>query len=412
MSKDNSTTAVDSLWAQRARRVASANKRKSFLKLFEMSGLDKATDFRFADWSGINFSKSDLTGFDFTGARLHDCNFKGAKISGARFDQAEIGAVLHDGKANPRDPARQTKFANLCEAADWATCFDPRRWRKRSAPLSAGHLLVGAVFQDAPFAPEMVVVPAGKFAMGSPHGSDGDQDDPHKEKFYSGPRQTITFERPFAIGRFVVKGNEFIAFEQLNRHKMHYPAPGMRPDPLKLSRQSPVINVRWYEAVTYCDWLNETLGLPAGTYRLPSEAEWEYAARAGTDGPFWWEGPISIDKANYDENKLPLSEVMRQVRLRGVVPVDRFSPNPWGLYQVHGNVWEWCQDEYHESLAGIPLDGTARDTKYPSSTTYRVNRGGAWHNTPLHLQVHYRGDRMASDHDRDLGFRVARTLAL
>jgi formylglycine-generating enzyme required for sulfatase activity len=384
------------IWTERARMVAGAKKSTSFVDLVKISGLDKSVDFRFANWSGVDFSGCNLDGFDFTGARLHGCKFKGARISRARFDQAEIGAVLHDGKAKPRNPARQTKFANLRDATDWAACFDPKRWRKLSEPLSADHLPIGAVFQDAPFAPELVIVPSGKFLMGSPDGA------------RIGQRASITFERPFAIGRFAVKAYEFIAFEESNRHKVRTPPSG-RFDPLRLDESGPIINITWDEAVAYCDWLNEKVGLPPGTYRLPSEAEWEYAARAGTDGPFWWEGPISRDKANYD-GRLAFAAIGQGNFFKGVMPVDRFDPNPWGLYQVHGNIWEWCQDAYVKALTGIPLDGTARERDYASRSDFRVTRGGAWHNASRVLHVHYRGCQSQDDHQRDCGFRIARTL--
>jgi formylglycine-generating enzyme required for sulfatase activity len=403
------------VWTERARMVVSAKESTNFVDLVKISGLDKATDFRFANWSGVDFSGCNLAGFDFTGARLHGCNFKRAIISGARFDQAEIGAVLHDGKANPRDPARQTKFANLRDAADWAACFDPKRWRKRSAPLSADHLPTGAVFQDAPFAPELVVVPPGKFLMGSPDGSGGDQGDKAEEGRTDpeGPRQLVTLERPFAIGRFAVKLHEFIAFEQLNRHRVHVPAdPRIPPDPLDLDNSHPAINVRWVDAVAYCDWLNEKLGLPAGTYRLPSEAEWEYAARAGTDGPFWWNGRISRDKANYDiktDSIYPLKGHF----VKTTVPVQRFDPNPWGLYQVHGNVWEWCQDVYTETLTDIPPDGSPRHFT-GNHDVRRVKRGGCWHSglPEILLRLAYRAGSFSDAWDRGNGFRVARTLTV
>src|ERR1700722_560565 len=272
----------DNIWARRAEIVRISKKGTSFIDLVKSSGLDITSDFRFTNLSGVNFSNCDLDGFDFTGARLYGCNFRVAKISVARFDQAEIGAVSHNGKAKPRDPARQTRFATLSDATDWAAAFDPKNWRKRKVALPTDHLPIGAVFQDAPFAPELVVVPSGGFSMGSQRHFRHDYGNEQYDDDFTDGHPTITFDRPFAIGRFVVKAYEFIAFEQLNLNKVEMPPSG-RYDPLRLGDSAPISNVTWDEAVAYCEWLNEVIGLPSGTYRLPSEAEWEYAARAGTE---------------------------------------------------------------------------------------------------------------------------------
>jgi formylglycine-generating enzyme required for sulfatase activity len=404
---------AENIWAQRARAVANAKNRTGFLDLVKMSGLDKALDFRFADWSGVNFSNCDLDGFDFTGARLHGCNFRGARISGARFDQAEIGAILHDGKARPRDPARETKFANLRDAIDWDSCFDPNNWRKAKQPLSAGHLPVGAVFQDAPFAPELIVVPSGRFLMGSPDGSGGAQGhEPEAGRTAAeGPRQTVIFDRPFAIGRFAISFPEFQAFEA--RRDKGLSLGGMKHS----NEEHPAVDVTYYEAASYCDWLNEILGLPADTYRLPSEAEWEFTARAGTDGPFWWQGPIPRDKANYAIQPHAGNSVAQKM---GATSVRSFAPNPWGLYQVLGNVWEWCEDVYVDTLAGIPSNGKARRPVLLYEGTFAgyqriehryVIRGGSCRTEDISsLRIAFRMGKLSRTRDFTIGFRVARTL--
>ena len=137
----------------------------------------------------------------------------------------------------------------------------------------------------------------------------------------------------------------------------------------------PVINVSWKQVAAYAQWLSEQTGK---YYRLPSEAEWEYAARAGTSTPFWWGESINTDLANYDGNYSydggPEGEYRRQT-----MPVDRFDPNPWGLYQVHGNVWEWVQDCWNDSYDGAPDDGSAWEQ---GDCGRRLLRGGSWFNNP------------------------------
>ena len=403
-----------------------------FATLVKVAALDPARHLRRADWSGVSFRGSDLRGFDFSAARLHDCDFTGAKIAGARFAQAELGAVLHHGRANPREPARMTGIAGLRAAADWAEYVaafaDPGRCKVPVDLHDPRHLPVGAIFSDAPcLAPEMVVVPAGTFLMGSPDGSGGDNGD-EAEKGRTddeGPRQLITFDRPFAIGRFAVTVAELRAFTAARAvRSVLGPAGVPRPSFGSFAGKGrersagrgesvagrdgyPATDVTWEDAAAYCQWLNTRLGLPAGTYRLPSEAEWEYCARAGTDGPFWWDGPITTGKANYDGNYTYAGSPKGEYR-RGTVPVDAFQPNPWGLYQVHGNVWEWCQDTYTDTLAGIPLDGSSRVVKKKSS---RVLRGGCWDDYPLVLRSAYRDHVVPGRRIYWVGFRVARTLS-
>jgi formylglycine-generating enzyme required for sulfatase activity len=132
--------------------------------------------------------------------------------------------------------------------------------------------------------------------------------------------------------------------------------------------------VSWDDARAYAAWLSRKTGK---TYRLLSEAEREYVARASTTTPFWWGASISSQQANYEFN---YEGEYRQPRL----PVDSFQPNPWGLYQVHGNVSEWTQDYYHDNYAGAPSDGSAWTSRNCSD---RVHRGGSWAEVPMYLRA-------------------------
>jgi formylglycine-generating enzyme required for sulfatase activity len=152
-------------------------------------------------------------------------------------------------------------------------------------------------------------------------------------------------------------------------------------------------------------WLSAKTGKD---YRLLSEAEWEYVCRAGTDTPFWWGSAITPEQANYDGNSVYKGGGKKGEYREKTMPVRSFDPNPWGLYQVHGNVWEWCEDCWHGNYNGAPDDGSAWTDGQSSS---RVVRGGSWFSNPNGLRSAYR-DRYTTDlRSYSRGFRVARTLA-
>jgi formylglycine-generating enzyme required for sulfatase activity len=418
----------------REQRVAEAPT-DNFAELIRIAGLDPEKHLRFADWSGVDFGGCDLRGldlgdgklrrFDFTGARLIGCNFEGARIEGARFDQAlidEVKAPSSRGEERAvaiqdaiRDPgllrsARNDEQlrpgakidpnrTNLRAAKDWDK--QRKNW-KRADKTAPEYLPQGAVFQDAPFAPEMVVIPPGRFTMGSPDDEKGRYDD-------DGPQHEVRIPRALAVGRFAVTFEEW---DFAQDDKDWASATGMKPrkpDDEKWGRdRRPVIDVSWNDAKAYAAWLTHRTGQ---AYRLLSEAEWEYAARAGTAKPFWWGGAITPEQANYNGNYLYEGGGAKGEYREKTVPVDSFEPNPWGLYQVHGNVWEWCEDAWHESYKDKPeelkLTGAAWTTGDSSS---RVLRGGSWSNSPAYLRAAVRFRIDAAIRYNDSGFRVARTL--
>jgi len=187
----------------------------------------------------------------------------------------------------------------------------------------------GESFEDCPECPEMVVVPAGSFMMGSPESEEGRRE-------AEGPQHEVKIPQPFAVGKFEVTWDKWEACVAAGGCTHN-------PDDEGWGRGNrPVIKISWNHAQAYAKWLSEKTGK---TYRLLSEAEWEYAARSGTTGPFSFEGSVTTDKANYS---ISLSE-------RGfTVPVGSFPPNPWGLYDVHGNVSEWVEDCLNDSYARKP----------------------------------------------------------
>jgi formylglycine-generating enzyme required for sulfatase activity len=265
-----------------------------------------------------------------------------------------------------------------------------------AAPLAAAQeraLKQRDSFRECEKCPEMVVVPAGSFTMGSP------ESEKEREKD-EGPQHRVTFNRPFAVGKFAV------TFKEWDACAADGGCNGYRPNDEGWGRgRQPVINVSWDDAKNYVAWLSRKTGK---TYRLLSEAEREYVTRADTNTPFWWGGSISTQQANYDGNYTyggyggPKGEYRQSA-----LPVDSFQANSWGLYQVHGNVWEWAEDCYHDSYRGAPTDGSAWTSGDCSS---RIVRGGSWVNFPGVLRAAYRIRSSTVNRSNNFSFRVGRTL--
>jgi formylglycine-generating enzyme required for sulfatase activity len=246
-------------------------------------------------------------------------------------------------------------------------------------------------FRECDKCPEMTVVPAGSFTMGSP-------DSELNRGRYEGPQHLVAFAQPFAVGKFAV------TFEEWDACVVDGGCNGYAPKDEGWGRgRRPVINVSWNDANAYVAWISAKTGK---SYRLMNEAEREYATRAGTTTAFWWGPAISLRQANYNGTYIYGDGATGEYRKR-TLPVDAFQPNRWGLYQVHGNVWEWTQDCWHVNYAGAPNDGSPWES---SACSYRVIRGGAWNTYPGDLRAAVRG-RFADDfRTGSLGFRVARTL--
>jgi formylglycine-generating enzyme required for sulfatase activity len=239
-----------------------------------------------------------------------------------------------------------------------------------------------AVFRDvdAPWCPEMVALPAGEFLMGSP-------EDEKERLEREGPQHRVTIERRFALGRYAVTIEEYDHFCAVTKRE--------KPGDQGWGRgRRPVINVNWRDAVAYCEWLVKETGKP---YRLPSESEWEYACRAGTTTRYAFGDAITPKNANYGMGK--------------TTEVGAYPPNPWGLYDMHGNVWEWVEDVWHDSYKGAPTDGSAwTDGEGIQPSRDRVYRGGSWLNYPRSLRSAIRLRFAPVIRYLILGFRVARTL--
>jgi len=254
-------------------------------------------------------------------------------------------------------------------------------------------------FKDLDVGPEMVVVPAGSFLMGSPDTEQGRGKD-------ESPQHRVTLAKPFAVGRFAVTFDEWDACVSAGG------GTGYQPKDEGWGRgRRPVINVSWDDAKAYVDWLGRKTGKP---YRLLSEAEWEYIARAGSTTPFWWGDSISTDQANYSGNYAHtkstgsgLSDPSAGKPTKRTLAVNSFEPNPWGLYQIHGNVWEWTEDCWHDSYAEAPRDGSAWTS---GDCSGRVLRGGSWINGSRSLRSAVRLWGTSNTRSSGMGFRIGKTL--
>jgi len=247
-------------------------------------------------------------------------------------------------------------------------------------------------FKDCSTCPEMVVVPAGTFTMGSP------ASEPERERDEDQARVTIS--KPFAVGRFAIMFDEWDACVADGGCK------GYKPVDQGWGRgKRPVINVSWDDVQSYVAWINRKSGK---SYRLLSESEREYVTRAGTTTPFWWGTSITPQLANYNGMAESYSGGgSKGEYTRRIVLVDSFEANPWGLYNVHGNVWEWTEDCWNAENAGNPANGSARTN---GDCSRRVLRGGAWNYAPRFLRSASRGKYYNTGRDYSIGFRLTRTL--
>jgi formylglycine-generating enzyme required for sulfatase activity len=242
----------------------------------------------------------------------------------------------------------------------------------------------------------MVVVPAGEFVMGSPDGKDGTTKAEEGRYDNEGPQHRVAFAHSFAVAENDVTFDEWDACVSVGgcpRTVVDYGfGRGSRP----------VVGVSFDDARQYAAWLSSMTG---ATYRLPSEAEWEYAARAGTTTAYFWGEEIGEGRAN-------CNGCGSQWDNQQTSPVGSFKPNAFGLYDMAGNVWQWVEDCYHQSYQDpdnttAPSDGSVWTTGYCSR---RVIRGGSWYNNPRGLRSAVRVGTTPDSRTDGLGFRVARTL--
>jgi uncharacterized protein (TIGR02996 family) len=247
---------------------------------------------------------------------------------------------------------------------------------------------------------ELVLIPPGRFNMGSPF----------SEPYHSpdeGPVHEVTLTKAFYLGRFPVTQREYR--EVTGLQPSHFapagPLPYYRLPDTDTSR-FPVDSVDHHDAEAFCERLSAAPGeRRAGRrYRLPTEAEWEYACRAGTSGVFYHGESLSSDRANFDGN-YPYGGAGRGPYLKRTCPVGEYAPNAFGLHDLYGNVWEWCADWFDETYYH---HSPKRDPAGPPGGDAKVLRGGSWIDASWHCRSADRSHREALHY---VGFRVAMTLS-
>ena len=275
---------------------------------------------------------------------------------------------------------------------------------------------VGETFRDCATCPEMVVLPAGKFMMGSPEEERGKRDN-------EGPQRRVTIPKPFAVAKYEVTVWQFSEFVRETKHKIgdcdSLEGTSWRDPGFKQTNNHPVVCVSWGDASTYIYWLSMKTG---HEYRLLAEAEWEYAARAGTTTAYHFGRMLLGNQAQY--------------KSQGTETVGSFPANAFGLHDMHGNVLEWVEDCWHDGYTGAPTNGSAwlsectkinedsceiysgsRDSdlfrlckELVVGKELRVLRGGSWMHGPEGLRSATRGWGNATIRYKRDGFRVARDL--
>src|SRR5574341_394347 len=225
---------------------------------------------------------------------------------------------------------------------------------------------------------ELVWIPGGTFLMGSLRSQGYDDEHPQR-------RVTVA---PFLIGKYPVTQEQWQSLM------------GKSSSRFKGARR-PVENVSWQEAGRFCERLSRTTGR---AYHLPSEAQWEYACRAGTSTPFYFGETLTTDVANYNGEFTFRSEP-KGVYRHETTEVGCFPPNAMGMFDLHGNIWEWCSDAWHDNYEGAPTDERAWELK--GDAALRVARGGCWHDTPDVCRSAARLKMAANEGDDIVGFRVA-----
>jgi formylglycine-generating enzyme required for sulfatase activity len=363
-----------------------------------------------------------------------------AKGSGLEFEVEHHLDELHRQERSAKEEAARVETERRAREAAEAEARRKAEHEERAKEeryRANPRLRPGAVWRDAipglpeSACPEMVTIPPGKFMMGAPAGEQGSRD---AER----PQHEVRIDYAFGLGKHAVTFAQWDAAIAAGARLEKPNDQGWGRD------RRPVINVSWEDAQAYVAWLNERLrsgafpppftgevasgeaarrrgdapipslrsGLPphageeTGPYRLPSEAEWEYACRAGTTTPFSFGAMISTAQVNYD-GSYSYGVGQKGEYWQKTTPVGSFPANAFGLHDMHGNVWEWCEDAWHDNYGVAPADGSAWVVGGKSS---RVLRGGSWEDSSNVLRSALRVWFLPTFRDHCVGFRLARTV--
>lgn len=303
----------------------------------------------------------------------------------------------------------------MCISAS-AHAVDPGKATRIS---KAAHIpKAGTIFSDCPDCPAMVVIPAGQFVMGSPDSDEARSDD-------EGPLHRVKVSA-FALGRTEITLSQFAEFVKNTKYSVGDNCRALEDGKFEMrsgrswrnlgfpqNSQYPAACINWHDAQAYAKWLSRKSGKK---YRLPTEAEWEYAARARTvTARYWGNNP---DKACRYAN---VADMTAKAKITGApfwllhnctdgfaytAPVGRLKANTFGLQDMLGNLWEWTEDSYHDSYDNAPDDGNA----WQGDGKKRVIRGGSWNNSPELVRTAKRGRDDPNSRFSNIGFRLARTL--
>jgi formylglycine-generating enzyme required for sulfatase activity len=241
---------------------------------------------------------------------------------------------------------------------------------------------------------DMVLIPGGTFLMGSP-------EDELERSNSESPQHEVTVPS-FFMAKYPVTQAQWQAVVALPKVDQD-----LKPDPSDFKGSDrPIENVSWHDATEFCRRLAQKTGRP---YRLPSEAEWEYGCRAGTTTPFYFGETITTDLANYNGTGDSFGSYGRGpkgISRKETTPVGSFPANAFGLYDMHGNVWEWCEDHWHGNYEGAPNDGSAWIDSEAKEDASRILRGGSWLFDPNDCRSATRNAILAGIRSDDSGFRV------
>ena len=256
---------------------------------------------------------------------------------------------------------------------------------------------LGAVVDEATSL-TMLWIPPGRFWMGSP------EEEPQRRSA-EGPQHLVQLQGFFLAQTPITQAQwREVADWKPNKGERAW-SKKLNPNPSRFNgEQRPVEQVSWEDAMEFCHRLSQRTGRH---YTLPSEAQWEYACRAGTTTPFHWGATISTNLANYNGREVYGDGEKGEYRQQ-TMDVASFPANPWGLHDMHGNVWEWCADQWHDNYEGAPEDGRAWIDEVAKSNDLKLRllRGGAWYFLPAHCRSAYRYYDPPGLRSYPFGFRV------
>jgi formylglycine-generating enzyme required for sulfatase activity len=357
--------------------IAKAQNSVPDMKLAGVVPKNSAEQFELAFWESIKDSThvSDYEAYLKAYPKGRFVALAQARIARLRAGGTKGAAVADTAPATPSKPARESP--KTAAAAKEAPAPKPAAPAPVAAAPASRPAAAAAEVKDCPACPTLISLPAGSFTMGS------NSSDPSEK-----PAHQVTIGAPFAIGKYEVTAQQWNSCVD---------AGACQKVALAANANAPIRDVSWDDAQQYLKWLGSTSGKP---FRLPTEAEWEYAARGGTATRYWWGEQMAAGKANCKDCGQPWTS-------EGPANVGSFAANPYGLHDTSGSVWEWVSDCWHNSFKDAPADGRSWDQP---NCSVRVIRGASWREGAPYMVASTRFKYDASVRHSQNGFRVARSL--